>query len=110
MTHRGEIIAFPRRDTALAAAREKVPNYADHAHLCITEKLVDAISDDVQAALCNAAEGRATAGLGGVVNGRSLTWSVQLCLNLIDLRKDPADEALKQSLTQWLHGGQGNDQ
>ena len=109
MTHLCEILPF-RRIQKQIPAPARSPNRDAHTKLCLAEKLADSVSGDVQAGLCNAAEGVATNRLGGLVDGRTLTWAVKLCLTLIELRRDAADEALKQSLTQWLHGGQGNDQ
>lgn len=72
-------------------------------------RLVDLASDDIQAGLCNAEEGRRTSGLGGVANGRTLSVTIRASLELMNLSPDPANQPLREAMEEWLYQrGNGN--
>lgn len=77
--------------------------------LAEAERLVDLASDDVQAGICNAGAGVATERLGGVSDGRTLSFTIRAALELMNLRQHPADAPLRAAIEEWLHQrGNGN--
>lgn len=77
--------------------------------LAEAERLVDLASDDVQAGICNAGAGVTTERLGGVSDGRTLSFTVRAALELMNLRQHPADVPLRAAIEEWMHQrGNGN--
>lgn len=63
----------------------------------------EAILGDVKTASHNAADGTPLAGLGGIRDGRTLSWACRLILSLVNLRGNPErDHALTHAARQWL--------
>lgn len=73
------------------------------------ERLVDIASDSVQAGICNASAGIATARLGAVSDGCALSATVRASLELMNLRANPSDQPLRAAMEEWLYQrGNGN--
>ncbi|PYB71298.1 hypothetical protein [Rhizobium wuzhouense] len=95
-------------------AAPRAPNKEAGAILTEAERLVDTVSDEIQAGLCNAGAGTATPRLGSIAEGSTLARAVMLCLELLKLRclacgTRPADAAFKRAIEEWLYQrGNGN--
>lgn len=87
--------------------KQPQPDFATLGTLQEAERLTDLVSDDVQGGICNAVAGARK--LGGLADGRTLTFAVRLCLALMQLRTHPADLTLRLALEEWLYQkGNGN--
>lgn len=82
-------------------AAPRQPDFATLGTLQEAERLTDLVSDDVQAGICNAVAGARK--LGGLADGRTLSFSVRLCLALMQLRTHPADLTLRLAMEEWLY-------
>lgn len=72
-------------------------------HLGHAEDRCEEILGDIRTASHNASEGAPLAALGGIRNGRTLTWACRLILALVNLRGNPeTDHALTHAARQWL--------
>jgi hypothetical protein len=88
-------------------AAQRKPDFTTLETLQEAERLTDLVSDDVQGGICNAVAGARK--LGGLADGRTLTFAVRLCLALMQLRTHPADLSLRLALEEWLYQkGNGN--
>lgn len=86
---------------------KREPDGAALQALAEAERLNDLVTDDIQAGICNASEGARR--LGGLADGRTLSFAVRLCLSLMHLRHHPADFQLRLALEEWLYQkGNGN--
>jgi hypothetical protein len=110
MTQLGQILPFRPRQPNV----HRLPNRQALAILTEAERLVDLVSKDIQAGICNAGEGIATARLGALADGHTLTKAVMLTHELMALRQQagearPADAALQNAIAEWLwQRGNGN--
>ncbi|THV13755.1 hypothetical protein [Rhizobium rhizophilum] len=83
------------------------PHFETLEALQEAERLVGLASDDIQGGICNAVSGARK--LGGLTDGRTLSFAVRLCLKLMHLRTHPADCTLRLALEEWLYQrGNGN--
>jgi hypothetical protein len=88
-------------------AARRQPDFTTLETLQEAERLTDLVNDDVQAGICNAVSGARK--LGGLADGRTLSFTVRLCLALMRLRNHPADLTLRAAIEEWLYQkGNGN--
>lgn len=94
------IIPFPP-----AARRRSAPvvDFFAMEHLGHAEDHGEAILGDIRTASHNAAEGAPLSALGGIRDGRTLSWACRLILALVNLRGNPeTDHALTHAARLWL--------
>ena len=100
-TH-GRVIPFP----AAAMNRRRpapVVDFFAMDQLGHAEDRCEEILGDVKTASHNAADGTPLAGLGGIRDGRTLSFACRLILSLVNLRGNPErDHALTHAARQWL--------
>ena len=98
----GRVIPFP----ASAIHRRRLAPVVDLLamdQLGHAEDHCEAILGDVKTASHNAADGTPLAGLGGIRDGRTLSFACRLILSLVNLRGNPErDHALTHAARQWL--------
>lgn len=114
MTGFNPCVVIDLKAHAAQRANPRPTNCAALEILTEAQRLNDLITDAVEAGLCNAGEGRATARLGSIVDGHTLAFAAMLTLELVKLRQmatdpRPADIALQGALAEWLYQrGNGN--